>query len=1145
MEAHVTSNLIAASAGTGKTYKLASRFISLLALGYPAEKLIALTFTRNAAGEFKSRILRDLAKGASSEKDAEELTRRIRSTLSGDGRDVPLCPQIADTLPLGQLRYRKLLRELVGKLALLNLSTLDSFFSKLVASNCLELGYPSVVQMDDAELARARRDALGNLLELRPEDEDGLLELSIPLIEESKKNTLAALEENVQAFYTGLYQDAKAPEIWGALEVFGVAEPRALATIREHLADSPEEAEDFLPRFIEEQQRVIEDLAAATEASAGKLGGALGDALRLVDKLKRYLGLEKCNDKPDCSVKTRLGKYMYGGEGAGDAALQELMAELRYTRDVAIWLPQVRKSQSVERLLSRYDARYQEDVRSTGRLVFADMPRLVADKLLNEDFGDSANIAYRLDGKLDHWMLDEFQDTAPEQWAALKVLLEEVRDSVDEEGRAGRSLFVVGDQKQSIYGWRGATPELFSFLKTDPLWQRVLQLTAQNESYRSAPAIMGEEKVAGGVRQGFVNALFRCIGERTGNADLAAFTHHRVAESNSHMPGYVRVESCSDLLPDFVDGVDKDAPPVREAMCLRMAEILTSEVDFNAGGLSAAILVRSNSEVTFICNWFRERYKDLHLPVESLADENVGSASLLGETFLHFFKWMRHPGDLFSRSMLELPLTCVGEGNQVEGVSYRPIARVIKEGESTELAWNRWRNMLETQGYAAVLMALTDLPSGAKNAPGACTTPPPARRDRAYREWLNAARSFDATGGGLDEWLLYISNLATKANPPKSCIHVMTVHKSKGAEYDVVLLPFSSPKPAYRGSSFLKRVVREGDQSRVVGVVLNPGVADKEVPSSPYCALQEMYKDEQMAEVYNVLYVAVTRAKYANYILLNSYTARGRKPQADSFSDIISHAVSMCEPPAAEVPAEDDAPMGVEWGDRRWVDRAERKKTQPVEQLPALAPPVRRRRKVSPSKVEAEHEEQEPELSAAGDAAYVPQDDAVVVDAAAFGTAVHALFEQVEWLGPEPDWMLHPHSMVEQVVAEALRTPEIRALYTRQEGQQAYNEQDIDAVRGGDWISGTIDRLVLSLRDSQVVAASIIDFKTDLRRGSSPEEQDAHLRATHCEQMKAYHSLIREAFDLPAEAVSVTLISCPRGGEAARAVRYPAAELEA
>lgn len=1098
MEPPVTSNLISASAGTGKTYKLASRFISLLALGYPAERLIALTFTRYAAGEFKGRILRDLAQGAASDTAAEKLTARIRDTLSGGARhEVALCPRGGEALPLGRAQYLALLRQLIRKLPQLNLATLDSFFSKLVSAYCLELGYPSVVQLDEAEQAKARREAICALLDYRAEDEDGLLELCQEVSAGSRQNILDVLEESIVRYHT-LYQDTKDAGVWGVPESFGVVDERVLATLHEHLEESSAEAEAFLLRFVEEQEVKLLAEAQRLKEEGRIYGHAVTDCRGLFSRLRKYLGYAKCSSRDDLSVSKRLAPYLYGAQADADVA--ELMRELRYTRDVVTWLPPVRKTRGIYRLLQRYDARYCEEVRATGRLVFDDMPRLVADKLLNEDFGSSSNIAYRLDGRLDHWMLDEFQDTSPEQWAALKVLLCEVRDEAGADAlyrSAGRSLFVVGDEKQSIYGFRGATPRLFSYLKADPEWSSVLQLTRQNESYRSAPAIMGRDEAAGG---GFVNALFRGLLRVTGRAELEEFTHHGVAAALRNMAGYVRVETCTDQEPD--------ALPAKEAMCCRMAEILEREVQFAKGGLTVAILVRSNSEVSFICNWFRKNHKEL--PVESLADEKVGSASLLGEFFLHFFKWMQHPGDAFSRGMLRACLSLPGEG---------ALPGVLRAGESAEEAWNRWRRLLEAEGYAAVLRKLTAAPGGGV---------PVARRDRAYREWLNEARAFDAEGGTLEEWLLYISHLKVKANPPKSCVHVMTYHKSKGAEYDVVLLPFSSPKAAYKEMPFLKKVVSCGDRDEVVGVMLNPRIPDKEAADSPYFRLAEQHRAALVSEAFHVLYVAVTRAKYANYILLNGYTGTGRKPQADSYAALLKEAVGEAQ----------------EWGDPQWRAAVPRREP-PATDLSCgeLAAPHPRRRLVSPSKAGGSHGGRG---SAAEEA--LPAEDGAA-DAAAFGTAVHALFEQVEWLGAgAPPWLQAPLSAEEQLVAAALQVPELQKLYVQQPGQAAYNEQAVDALlpRGGVevWVSGTLDRLVLSHEEGRVVAADIVDIKTDLRRGDSAAEQDARLRATHLEQMRLYHTLIMRALDLPPEAVRLTLISCPRDGAPARPVPYSAAELQ-
>ena len=93
----LTNMLISASAGTGKTYQLSLRFLGLLALngGNHPERLIAITFTRKAAGEFKDRILTDLAAGATDEAGAARLKERLWAVIKGTDGEPGLWPGVA------------------------------------------------------------------------------------------------------------------------------------------------------------------------------------------------------------------------------------------------------------------------------------------------------------------------------------------------------------------------------------------------------------------------------------------------------------------------------------------------------------------------------------------------------------------------------------------------------------------------------------------------------------------------------------------------------------------------------------------------------------------------------------------------------------------------------------------------------------------------------------------------------------------------------------------------------------------------------------------------------------------------------------------------------------------------------------------
>ena len=1076
MKYPITSNLIAASAGTGKTYQLSLRFIALLALGYPAEKMIALTFTRNAAAEFRQRILTDLAKGAESDEGAQSLAERIQAMWAGDGDEmVPLSPAAAGKVHLDRKVFAGLLEAVIRKLSGLNLSTMDSFFSKLVNSHSLELGHSAIEQMDEAAQQQVRRKAIHTLLEQATgDDKEALVHICMDLQGNTKSEVFELLEKSISKYYE-LYQETEqcADDVWGNVEAFGVFEPGTIQVLRELVSGvSAAEAWMNLLELLDRCDEMIQEGVRVHKAAIGNRYVCQG-LQKLVGGLK---------DHKDAPPKTLAWLYDTGVAHQGEVA--ELQRVARRAREVAFLVPAVMKTLGVKNLMCTYDAIYKKDVQAAGKYVFSDMPRKVAALL---DTRNPANIAYRLDGRLDHWMLDEFQDTSPAQWRALRPLLDEVRSVISEDPaekykQAWRSLFVVGDEKQSIYGWRGATPGLFSHLRDSAEWNRILQVSTLNRSWRSADAIMGvsrDEEVAlpegeyMTVRQGFVNDLFAGVFPE-GSPRRAAYTQHCIAAPNRSMKGYVGVKEVKRSDEDQLSNVS-----VMEVMCREMKKAL-EEVKFAEKKMSAAILVRSNDDVMFVYKWFREHYRNL--PVMALTDEGVGSASFLGELFMHFFCWLLHPADTFRIGLLQAsPL------------------QVVAEGESIADAWRRWRTRVDELGLVSALMGLL---SGL----------PEAKEDRAFREWVNAARKFDIAGGTADEWVRSMEHLVSKANPPKSYVHIMTYHKSKGAQYDVVFLPFNKIASLYdTGKLEAFKYTEAGNISgRPSGVLVNPRVYDKDDTLTPFNKLVAQWMDSARDEALNVLYVAVTRAKYANYIYLCSEAC------STSYSGIIAEALGERRV----------------WGDSRWyADFPERELRDEQAEESRLAAPRLRRRKVSPSKMDEEAQPVQSSRMPGGEG-----------DAAAFGTAVHALFEQVEWLGEgeEPGWMAAPRSDEERLVAAALRVPEVRALYVRKPGQAAYNEQDIDAVQGDKWISGTLDRLVLSVDASgKVVGADIVDFKTDLRRGSSQAEQDAHLCDTHREQMRAYHTLIAAAFELAAECVSVTLVSCPRDGAAARPVCCP------
>ncbi|MEC8240703.1 MAG: UvrD-helicase domain-containing protein, partial [Planctomycetota bacterium] len=116
------NTIIRASAGTGKTFQLSNRYLKLLVDGVNPESILASTFTRKASGEILDRIIQRLARAANSSTESQSLAGELG----------------LETLP--QSQARPLLVRLLHRLHLLQISTLDSHFSKLARRHCLELG---------------------------------------------------------------------------------------------------------------------------------------------------------------------------------------------------------------------------------------------------------------------------------------------------------------------------------------------------------------------------------------------------------------------------------------------------------------------------------------------------------------------------------------------------------------------------------------------------------------------------------------------------------------------------------------------------------------------------------------------------------------------------------------------------------------------------------------------------------------------------------------------------------------------------------------------------------------------------------------------------------------------------------------------
>lgn len=1249
-EYHVTSNRIGASAGTGKTYQLASRYIALLVLGARPEEIIALTFTRKAAGEFRNRILQALAEGADNKCDKEtgrnELTVRVWEALSGlrvepaeygawkavpASNPVPLLPvtaalvreaadlkqdpeQLYHESPALQRyyqfkepnaeRFAELLQEMVAVLNKLQLSTIDSFFSSLVTTNTLELGMNQVSPLDPAEESNVRAAAIRQYLDTQgscDQNRADFLTMFSSITGGVGNRTLPQIESDLQDFLR-LYRELPPQAQWGSISTFPHDEKVRIATAEEQESYTSSVAElnhllDAYGHAVLEPQvcSQLRDLAKGEtyiKRDAAKVVNHHANLPLLTPVLQTLLDAfyqdaeldEELNQAISLWEQKGSNHLLYSGhktavaniikklrkenkrsftakqlEGIGElksatlALAQVSDAQLAILARIArlaetlvrLVIPcklraTADRSQNLYKLIAGYAAIYDSRMKADGRLSFDDISRLAQELMLKAPGNDQLlrhHIAYLKGGQISHWMLDEFQDTSESQFRTLTPLLQPIvedagsnainftgeqwtskmpdclREQLNKEEYcvAGESLFIVGDTKQSIYGFRTGKTEVFERIAAEEPWSTPLQPSPLSCSFRSSPDIME-----------FTNELFTALGEvekqqeniKDGIEKLPVtfsedFTKHQSAKD---FPGYVEMNFIAP--PDE----DEDEASQKELIYDKVVEVLRTLTDNDStlkNGMSIAILVRSNDNADEIQKHLLSKMPDL--PTLLVKDSLAAAACPMGEILLYFFKWLLHPGDLAALNVVRASF----------------LASLI--GKAPAQSHAELLQTLQDIGFIGMMQELL------RRLPAE-----DARENKPIIDrWKNEAVIFDTKGATLAEWVLHMKNLSMQAAGASGAVQIMTMHKSKGLEFDAVILPYTSTE-ATDTTKHLNCFVADDSKS----LILPPSrKEDWHHFGSLFTNMAAQWQQQQRKEAYNLLYVAITRAKCANYIIGHGARLMERKilKSGEIREDWkgCSHSIGgLLRQACVWMDSNEDVSYDtldadhtyITRGNPNWYDFLQAKSTLKEQaSIPvALGAAESRRRRITPSTLAKAEDKETREAEEPRKSTYANYGE---LTAAEFGTLVHAAWEEIIWKDAEtrPAWMEDnaTRTLPQSVVYNALQQPEIAALFTSKPGQEVYNEQPIEAItKDNEWLSGTIDRLVITVdAQGKATAAHIIDFKTNQLDPDKKASYDA-LKKEYTAQMTAYREHVADALGIPESAVAVSLLSCPLGVKA-------------
>ena len=469
-----TNVVVRASAGTGKTWLLVARIIRLLLVGAAPGSILAVTFTRKAAAEIDARVASELYALAAAEDDA----LRVRLQSFGLGLEIP-----PETLG----RARHLFEAVMNAEPGLRASTFHAFCADLLRRFPLEAAVPAGFDLTEStlELEIQAWDALGRDARRDPEgipgqDFDRLLQETG--LHATRENLLAFLQHRSDWWaYTADHEDPPAA---------------AAARLRDFLEIDPDAdaavqfcALSGLKRNLERYAMLIERHATATNLARAANLRTARERLAGSPQLACQQLLDEFLDAHGQFAPIKRTKALE--KPLGSEALEDLVQldgwlgeRISRTHEALLRQGTYRRSVAWYRCGQRLLDHYQRLKAEQQLLDFGDLEWKTC-QLLNN--GQSAEwVQYKLDQRIDHLLVDEFQDTNPTQWRLLLPLLQEIAAGSDRQ----RSVFLVGDEKQSIYRFRRAEAKLFA---TAGNWLQANMPTAvfaQHVSWRSSPAII-------------------------------------------------------------------------------------------------------------------------------------------------------------------------------------------------------------------------------------------------------------------------------------------------------------------------------------------------------------------------------------------------------------------------------------------------------------------------------------------------------------------------------------------------------------------------------------------------------------------------------------------------------------------------------
>ena len=813
-----------ASAGSGKTYALVKEYLKIILVSKKNDayrNILAITFTNKAVHEMKSRIVGNLLEFTKD--NPNEKATVLMEVLSGE---------IQLSVSEIQTKSKQIIKHIIHNYAAFDISTIDKFTHKVIRAFAHDLNLPMTFEVTldtenllteavDAIIAQAGEDdVLTKLLidfTMQKTDEDKSWDISREILETGR----LLLNENNREEITH-FQDKSITEfieiknkVAEACKVIdkenGELAKSLLALINTKGIDIKSFSAGHFPNHLNtiSVEKFNPNNKTYHEFDDIKIIKAAKDKLEIEAIIPELLSVLE-------TIYTKFEKREFYN------AFLKNITPLSLLNTVSNELAKIQKEQSV--------------------LSIAEFNAIIYNEIQNQP---APFIYERLGERYRHFFIDEFQDTSEMQWQNLIPLIDNATSS-EIDGEKG-TLMIVGDPKQSIYRWRGGKAEQFIELSKgkNPFNNPQLELFKLGTNYRSYSQVID-----------FNNKLFYYLSTEFNNLDYKdLYENHSRQEENSKKGGYVNIS----FIPKL-ENSSEDEDALDKIEQYLQATLKTIEKVKNEGFeyQEIVILTRKRAQGTAVANYLIENNTPI-ISSETLMIQNSTDVQMI----INVLRYLNNSSDIEAKASFLLYIS-----NQVQ--SGMPVHDFIAKGKgkSIENEFEAWlsefdislsfQDIRKKSLYEAVEIIVSKFLS-------------PTLSGNSYVQYfIDIVLERDVRNqAGIADFLYYWNKNKDKFSIPspegKNAIRIMTIHKSKGLEFPVVIMPFADEDYARKPKDKLW-LDAEQETFGLPKVLIDNSSSVENFGEDAATVFHEK-KQEELLDNINVLYVALTRAEEQLYVI--------------------------------------------------------------------------------------------------------------------------------------------------------------------------------------------------------------------------------------------------------------------------------------